>query len=92
MRWNARRRGFTGACIRSGDGSLSTYLRSAAPFWSLRRHEEKREFLAVRQDTLEPPSLSTDRGAMLTAVVDGGYGYCLVAVWWIFKTGYRLKT
>ena len=51
-------------------------LRSRARFWSLRRHEEKHEFLAVRQDTLEPPSLSIDRGAMLTAVVDGGYGYC----------------
>jgi predicted Zn-dependent protease len=51
-------------------------LRSAAPFWSLRYHEEKHAFLAVRQDTLEPLSMSTDRGAMLTAVVDGGYGYC----------------
>ena len=51
-------------------------LRSKAPFWSLRRHEEKHEFLSVRQDTLEPPSISIDRGAMLTAVVDGGYGYC----------------
>src|SRR6185295_4986626 len=58
-------------------GSMfDTHLRSAAPFWSVRRHEEKHEFLAVRQDTLEPPSMSVDRGAMLTAVVDGGYGYC----------------
>src|SRR5881394_3545448 len=55
---------------------LGNDLRSAASFWSLRFHEEKHEFLAVRQDTLEPPSLSVDRGAMLTAVVDGGYGYC----------------
>ena len=51
-------------------------LRSTAPFWSVRYHEEKRETLAMRQDTLEPPRLSVDRGAMLTAVVDGGYGYC----------------
>ena len=51
-------------------------LRSTAPFWSLRYHEEKRETLAMRQDTLEPPRLSVDRGAMLSAVVDGGYGYC----------------
>jgi predicted Zn-dependent protease len=51
-------------------------LRSSAPFWSLRFHEEKREVLAMRQDTLEPPRLSVDRGAMLTAVTDGGYGYC----------------
>src|SRR5436190_12594756 len=51
-------------------------LQSSALFWSLRFHQEKHEFLAVRQDTLEPPSMSTDRGAMLTAVVNGGYGYC----------------
>jgi len=30
----------------------------------------------MRQDTLEPRRLSVDRGAMLTAVTDGGYGYC----------------
>ena len=51
-------------------------LKSSAPFWSLRYHEETRETLAVRQDTLEPPRLSFDRGAMLAAVIDGGYGYC----------------
>jgi predicted Zn-dependent protease len=51
-------------------------LRSAAPFWSLRYHDERREVLAMRQDTIEPPSLSFERGAMLTAVVEGGYGYC----------------
>jgi predicted Zn-dependent protease len=51
-------------------------LRSSAPFWSLRYHEEKRESHAMRQDTLEPPQLSLDRGAMLTAVTEGGYGYC----------------
>jgi len=39
-------------------------------------HEETRELVAVRQDTLEPPRLALDRGAMLTAVVDGGCGYC----------------
>jgi predicted Zn-dependent protease len=43
----------------------------------LRYHEESRETLAARQDTLEPPRLSLDRGAMLTAVTEGGgYGYC----------------
>ena len=51
-------------------------LRSTPPFWSVRYHEEKRETLAMRQDTLEPPRLSIDRGAMLTAVTEGGYGYC----------------
>src|SRR5260221_8944485 len=51
-------------------------LRPTAPFGSGRYHEEKRETLAMRQDTLEPPRLSVDRGAMLSAVVEGGYGYC----------------
>ena len=51
-------------------------LRSRAPFWSLRYHEESRERLAVRQDTLEPPRLAHERGAMLAAVTQGGYGYC----------------
>jgi predicted Zn-dependent protease len=51
-------------------------LRSGAPFWSLRYHEEQRESHAMRQDTLEPPQLSLDRGAMLTAVIEGGCGYC----------------
>ena len=51
-------------------------LRSTAPFWSLRYIDETREQLAVRQDVVEPPSLSHDRGAMLTAIVAGGYGYC----------------
>ena len=51
-------------------------LRSPAPFWSLRGHEETHEVLSVRQDTVEPPRLSLDRGAMLTALTEGGYGYC----------------
>jgi predicted Zn-dependent protease len=51
-------------------------LRSKAPFWSLRFVEETQELLAVRQDTIEPPQLGTDSGAMLVAIVDGGYGYC----------------
>src|SRR3970040_602686 len=51
-------------------------LRSAAPFWSLRYQEETHETLAIREDTVEPPRLSVDRGAMLTAATDGGWGYC----------------
>ena len=51
-------------------------LRSAAPFWSVRFHEETSRSFAMRQDTFEPPRLSLDRGAMLTAVVAGGAGYC----------------
>src|SRR5438132_1702769 len=39
-------------------------LRSSAPFWSVRYHEEQRETLAMRQDTLEPPRLSVDRGEL----------------------------
>ncbi|MBI4192972.1 MAG: TldD/PmbA family protein [Betaproteobacteria bacterium] len=51
-------------------------LHCSAPFWSLRGVEETRELLAVRQDTIEPPRISLNRGAMLTVVTDGGYGYC----------------
>ncbi len=50
-------------------------LKSAAPFWSLRYVKEKSEMLAVRDDVAEPPQLSNDRGAMLTAMVSGGCGY-----------------
>ena len=50
-------------------------LHSTAPFWSLRYVDETREHLAVRQDTIEPPRLSLDSGAMLIAI-SGGYGYC----------------
>jgi predicted Zn-dependent protease len=51
-------------------------LRSTAPFWSLRYHEATSEVLSVRQDTVEPPRLSLERGAMLMAVTEGGFGYC----------------
>ena len=51
-------------------------LRSPAPFWSLRYVDVMQDFLAVRQDTIEPPQIRIDRGAMITAMVDGGYGYC----------------
>jgi predicted Zn-dependent protease len=51
-------------------------LRSSASFYSLRLVDETREQLAVRQDTIEPPRLQADRGAMLIAISDGGYGYC----------------
>ena len=51
-------------------------LKCSAPFWSLRYVQETREQLAVRQDTIEPPRSVIDRGAMLVAVTDGGYGYC----------------
>ena len=50
-------------------------LKSSAPFWSLRYVTENTESLAVRDDVAEPPHLASDRGAMLTAMVDGGCGY-----------------
>ena len=51
-------------------------MRSSASFWSVRTHFERRQVLAMRQDTLEPPRTSFDRGAMVMALVDGGHGYC----------------
>ena len=51
-------------------------LRSTAPFWALRYVETTRQVLAVRQDTIEPPRFAVDRGVMVTAVTEGGYGYC----------------
>ena len=51
-------------------------LRSSADFWSVRRHDERRRTFSVRQDTVEPPSASLDRGAMVSAIVDGASGYC----------------
>ena len=51
-------------------------LKSTAAYWSLRYVEETREHFAVRQDVVEPPAFSTDRGAMLSAISGGGYGYC----------------
>lgn len=50
-------------------------LMSRAPFWSLRYVDAREETLAVRNDVAEPPHLRRDRGAMLTAMTQGGYGY-----------------
>jgi predicted Zn-dependent protease len=50
-------------------------LHSPAPFWSLRFVDEHSETLSVRQDVPEPPWRAVNRGAMLTAVINGGYGY-----------------
>jgi predicted Zn-dependent protease len=55
---------------------IPTLRSPAAVHWAVRFHDERREVFAVRQDTLEPPRLSIDRGAMVSAVMDGGYGYC----------------
>ena len=58
--------------------SLRSLFRSLAPavdFCSLRLVEETSEQLTVRQDVLQPLSTAIDRGAMITVVQRGGYGY-----------------
>jgi hypothetical protein len=50
-------------------------LAPAVDFCSLRLVEESSEYLSVRQDVLQPLSTSTDRGAMITVIDGGGYGY-----------------
>jgi predicted Zn-dependent protease len=50
-------------------------LHCSADFWSLRAVDERVETYAVRKDVLQPPALDVDRGAMLTAFAEGGYGY-----------------
>jgi predicted Zn-dependent protease len=54
-------------------------LRSDADFWSLRLIEERAENLSVRKNVVQPPVLSDDRGAMLTAYAAGGCGYAATA-------------
>ena len=51
-------------------------LRSSADFWSVRLHDERSRTYSVRQDVAEPPRLSVDRGAMVSALAGGGAGYC----------------
>jgi predicted Zn-dependent protease len=57
---------------------LQAEFRQIAPavdFCALRYVEENSEYLAVRQDVPEPPQLSTQRGAMVTVIDQGGLGY-----------------
>ena len=56
------------------DGPLPP-LDVRADFWSLRFVDEYCETYAVRKNVPMPFVASTDRGAMATAYVDGGYGY-----------------
>jgi len=51
----------------------------AADFWSLRFVEEHCETYAVRKNVAMPFVASTDRGAMATVYIDGGYGYAATA-------------
>ena len=46
-----------------------------ADFWSLRFVDERCETYAVRKNIPMPYVAVTDRGAMATVYVDGGYGY-----------------
>ena len=45
-----------------------------ADFWSLRMVDERAENYCVRRNVPQPPSMSLDRGAMLTVYADGGDG------------------
>lgn len=58
--------------------SLPTLFNSLAPavdFCALRFVDETSEQIMVRQNVLQPLSTSADRGAMVTIIHRGGYGY-----------------
>jgi predicted Zn-dependent protease len=60
------------------DARLTERFRQAVPpvdFCSLRYVRERSEYLAVRQDILQPVATSEDCGAMLTVYAGGGMGY-----------------
>ena len=44
-------------------------------YWSLRLVFDQEESLSVRQNVVQPPHLSQSKGAHLTIVHNGGYGY-----------------
>ncbi|MNF50580.1 protease TldD [compost metagenome] len=52
-----------------------TALRTGAEFFSLRYVRESGQYLSVRKNVAEPPRLSRDEGAMLTARVNGVEAY-----------------
>lgn len=55
--------------------TLFNKLAPAVDFCSLRVVEESSEEMTVRQDVLQPVSISADRGAMVTIAHNGGCGY-----------------
>lgn len=67
----------------------STFKRiaPAVDFCSLRFVEETTEQLSVQQNVAEPPSTSVDRGAMITVIDKGGYGYAATSD--LSETGLR---
>lgn len=54
---------------------LFRQLAPAADFCSLRLTDTRSEFTCVRQNVLQPLHTSLDRGAMVTVIHHGGYGY-----------------
>jgi len=52
-----------------------SHLDCTADFWSLRMVDERAENYCVRKNVPQPPSMSLDRGAMLTVYASRGYGY-----------------
>lgn len=54
-------------------------LDARVDFCSLRAVEEESETLSVRQDVPEPISRRVERGAMITVIHRGGYGYAATA-------------
>ena len=52
-----------------------SHLDCTADFWSLRVVDERAENYCVRKNVPQPPSMSLDRGAMLTVYAGSGYGY-----------------
>ena len=59
--------------------SKAGLLRADVPFWSVRWVEQTNLHLSVHNDVIQPPRQSVDRGAMVTAAVDGGHGYAATA-------------
>ncbi|MFM9885681.1 MAG: TldD/PmbA family protein [Burkholderiales bacterium] len=53
----------------------AAHLRADVSYWSVRWQEQATERLDVHSDVVQPPTLSVDRGAMVTAVTESGYGY-----------------
>jgi predicted Zn-dependent protease len=52
----------------------------AVDFCSLRVVDETSDQMTVRQDVLQPVTSSIDRGAMVTVIHRGGYGYAATRV------------
>ena len=66
---------FKEACMFEGLQERFREVMPKAEFCSLRAVEERNEIVSVRQNVLEPIQTYEDRGAMITVVEGGGYGY-----------------